>query len=47
MQEKVFEPNSKLKDFVKRYWTLDFPIENSPKLNTIIPDGTMKLIFHY
>lgn len=47
MQGKVFEPNSKLKDFVKRYWTLDFPFENTPKINTIIPDGTLKLIFHY
>lgn len=47
MQGKVFEPDIRLKDFVKRYWTLDFPIENTPKLNTIIPDGTMKLIFHY
>ena len=47
MQGKVFHPNSKLKDFVKRYWTLDFPNENTPELNTIIPDGTMKLIFHY
>lgn len=47
MQGNIFEPDIKLKDFVKRYWTLDFPIENTPKLNTIIPDGTMKLIFHY
>ena len=37
----------KLKDFVKRYWTLDFPLANTPEINTIIPDGTMKLIFHY
>ena len=47
MQGKVFQPNTKLKDFVKRYWTLDFPLENTLELNTIIPDGTMKLIFHY
>ncbi len=47
MKGKVFEPDIKLRDFVKRYWTLDFPIGETPQLNTIIPDGTMKLIFHY
>lgn len=47
MQGKTFKPDQKLSDFVKRYWTLDFPKENTPEINTIIPDGTMKLIFHY
>ncbi|MGH1434328.1 MAG: DUF6597 domain-containing transcriptional factor [Lewinella sp.] len=47
MNGKIFEPNQELKDFVKCYWTLDFPREETPQMNTIIPDGTMKLIFHY
>lgn len=29
------------------YWTLESVKENTPKINTIVPDGTMKLIFHY
>jgi len=47
MNGKIFEPSKELKDFVQCYWTLDFPRADSPKMNTIIPDGTMKLIFHY
>lgn len=47
MKGKVFEPNKDLEDFVMCYWTLDFPREETPKINTIVPDGTMKLIFHY
>lgn len=47
MKGKIFEPSEHLNDFVMCYWTLDFPREVTPKINTIIPDGTMKLIFHY
>lgn len=47
MNGKIIEPNIGLKEFVMCYWTLDFPREETPQLNTIIPDGTMKLIFHY
>ena len=47
MKGKIFEPRIDLKDFVKCYWTLDFPREDTPQMNTIVPDGTMKLIFHY
>ena len=47
MQGKIFEPSEDLKGFVMCYWTLDFPREDTPQMNTIIPDGTMKLIFHY
>lgn len=47
MKGKIFEPNKDLKDFVMCYWTLDFPREDTPQINTIVPDGTMKLIFHY
>jgi len=47
MEGKIFEPNEDLKEFVMCYWTLDFPREDTPQINTIVPDGTMKLIFHY
>lgn len=47
MKGKIFEPKEDLKQFVMCYWTLDFPREETPQINTIIPDGTMKLIFHY
>lgn len=32
---------------VKCYWTLESPPEQTPKRNIIVPDGCMKLIFHY
>ena len=47
MIPKIFKPNSELANFVKCYWTLESSIEETPKRNTIVPDGTMKLIFHY
>ena len=47
MNPKIFEPNSDLSDFVKCYWTLESSYDKTPQRNTIIPDGTMKLIFHY
>lgn len=47
MNPKVFQPNNELTEFVEKYWTLESEIENTPLKNTIVPDGTMKLIFHY
>ena len=47
LNPKTYEPNIELTEFVKRYWTLDGEKENIPLMNTIVPDGTMKLIFHY
>lgn len=47
LNPKTYEPHPELKEFIKRYWTLDGEKENTPLKNTIIPDGTMKLIFHY
>ncbi len=47
LNPKTYEPNIELSEFVKRYWTLDGEKENIPQKNTIVPDGTMKLIFHY
>ncbi|MEP2238204.1 MAG: helix-turn-helix transcriptional regulator [Maribacter sp.] len=47
MNHQIFEPQENLKDWVKCYWNLESDFENTPLKNTIIPDGTMKLIFHY
>ncbi|MFY7665154.1 DUF6597 domain-containing transcriptional factor [Flavobacterium sp.] len=47
LNPKTYEPNNQLIEFVKRYWTLEGGKENIPLKNTIVPDGTMKLIFHY
>ncbi len=47
MKPEIFEPHDALADFVKCYWTLESEKENTPLKNTIVPDGTMKLIFHY
>jgi len=47
MTPKIFEPTNDLADFVKCYWTLEGTKDTTPKKNTIVPDGTMKLIFHY
>ncbi|QNM84820.1 helix-turn-helix transcriptional regulator [Polaribacter pectinis] len=47
MNHKIFEPQNNLAEWVKCYWTLESAFENTPLKNTIIPDGTMKLIFHY
>lgn len=47
MNWDIFEPTDDLRDFVKCYWTLESPKEKTPKKNNIVPDGTMKMIFHY
>ena len=47
MNHKTFEPQQNLAEWIKCYWTLESTFENTPLKNTIIPDGTIKLIFHY
>lgn len=47
MKPEIYQPNSELTEFVKCYWTLEGEKESTPQRNTIVPDGTMKLIFHY
>jgi AraC-like DNA-binding protein len=47
MNPQILEPSAELADFVKCYWNLEGSRENTPSRNTIVPDGTMKLIFHY
>lgn len=47
MNFQILEPHQDLATFVKCYWTLESPKEKTPQKNTIVPDGCMKLIFHY
>ncbi|NQX43323.1 Helix-turn-helix domain-containing protein [Pedobacter steynii] len=47
MNSRIFETHKDLAAFVKCYWTLESPKEKTPKKNTIVPDGCMKMIFHY
>lgn len=47
MKPNVFDPHSDLADVVQCYWTLESDLGKTPSKNTIVPDGTMKLIFHY
>lgn len=47
MNYQVFEPNKDLNTFVKCYWTLESPKEETPQRQRIVPDGCMEMIFHY
>lgn len=47
MNHQIFEPHQDLAALVKCYWTLEIPKEKAPQKNTIVPDGCMKIIFHY
>ena len=47
MNHQIFEPSDGLTTVVKCYWALESPQEKTPARNTIVPDGCMKMIFHY
>jgi AraC-like DNA-binding protein len=47
MHPQIFPPSNDLSAFVQCYWNLEGDQETTPVKNTIVPDGTMKLIFHY
>ncbi|MFN4363581.1 DUF6597 domain-containing transcriptional factor [Chryseobacterium hispalense] len=47
MNYQTFEPNQDLTAFIKCYWTLESPKEETPEKQTIVPDGCMEMIFHY
>jgi hypothetical protein len=47
MNFQIFEPHQDLASLVQCYWTLESSKEGTPQRNTIVPDGTMKMIFHY
>lgn len=47
MNYQSFEPQQDLTSYIKCYWSLESPQEDTPETQTIIPDGCMELIFHY
>lgn len=47
MNHQAYQPSPDLTPLIKSYWTLESPQGQTPARNTIIPDGCMKLIFHY
>lgn len=47
MVPHIFKPGEDLSAFVKCYWVLESPKGNTPVRNTIVPDGCVKMIFHY
>jgi AraC-like DNA-binding protein len=47
MNYQIFEPNDALAAFVKCYWTLENPKEETQEKQTIVADGCMEMIFHY
>ncbi|MPS75030.1 MAG: AraC family transcriptional regulator [Chryseobacterium sp.] len=47
MNYQTFEPDHDLTTFIKCYWTLESPKEETPEKQTIVPDGCMEMIFHY
>jgi AraC-like DNA-binding protein len=47
MQYQIIKPDPNLAALVKCYWTLESAKEKTPARNTIVPDGCIKMIFHY
>ena len=47
MNYQTFEPSLELNGLIKCYWTLEYPKEENPEKQTIVPDGCMEMIFHY
>jgi len=47
MNYQTFESDQDLTAFIKCYWTLESPKEQTSEKQTIVPDGCMEMIFHY
>lgn len=47
MNYQTFEPCNELRTLIKCYWTLESPAEETPEIQTIVPDGCIEMIFHY
>lgn len=47
MKHQIIEPQPNLASLVKCYWNLEIPREELPGKSTIVPDGCIKMIFHY
>ncbi|WP_288462511.1 DUF6597 domain-containing transcriptional factor [uncultured Chryseobacterium sp.] len=47
MNYQTFEPDQDLTAFIKCYWTLESPKEETPEKQTIVPDGCIEISFDY
>ncbi|MGV3638031.1 MAG: DUF6597 domain-containing transcriptional factor, partial [Flavobacteriales bacterium] len=47
MRSEIFQVSRGLDAHVMCHWNLVGEAHDTPEMNTIVPDGTMKLIFHY
>ncbi|WP_080779310.1 helix-turn-helix domain-containing protein [Chryseobacterium phocaeense] len=47
MDYQTFLPCAELSSLIKCYWILESPEEETPRQQTIVPDGCMEMIFHY
>jgi hypothetical protein len=47
MDYQTYQPCEDLAAIIKCYWTLESAIEDTPEMQTIVPDGCMEMIFHY
>lgn len=47
MTPQIIKAAGILSEFVKCYWTLESNPEDAPTRNKIVPDGCIKMIFHY
>ncbi|WP_371878154.1 DUF6597 domain-containing transcriptional factor [Chitinophaga nivalis] len=47
MNHQTYPPHQDLATWVECYRTLESPKEKTPEKNIIVPDGSMKMIFHY
>ncbi|WP_314520340.1 DUF6597 domain-containing transcriptional factor, partial [Xanthocytophaga agilis] len=44
MDYRTYKPCEDLATLIKCYWTLENPKEDTPKKQTIVPDGCMEMI---
>ena len=47
MKYQTFEPAEDISMFINCFWTLESPKEAVPEIQTIVPDCSMEMIFHY
>jgi AraC-like DNA-binding protein len=47
MDYQVYTPSEELQPFVKCYWTLDDPVNETLTKQRVVPDGCMEMIFHH
>jgi AraC-like DNA-binding protein len=47
MDYQIYTPSAELQPFVKCYWTLDHPGDETLTKQRVVPDGCMEMIFHH